>query len=99
MFGQVSECCFGPSAMRLELLILQVFPYFFIRVPVRRVFGQVEQVQTLLTGDVPSGLLRNVGRRLVHYDYQLSVLVMTKYLVQKMDALRRGDAPVVQGEQ
>ena len=66
--------------MPFEFLMLQMIPNFLIRIPVRRILGQMKYVQPGLPGNVVHGLVGDVGRSLIHDHNQMPAAMMLQHL-------------------
>jgi len=81
----VFEFVFRLGLMGFQFLVLQVVPDLFVRIPVGRVFRQVEHMKARLLSDEGSGFLRGVRWRLIHDDNQVAARVMSQHLLEKVD--------------
>ena len=58
----------------------------------------MEYVQATFGIDIVHGFLRCVRRGLIHYNYQMSILVMLQHLSKELDDFLRADSFFVQLE-
>lgn len=85
--------------MTCQLLVLQVIPDLLIRIPIRGVLREMEDMQTRLTGNPGLGLPGRVRRGLVHDDHQVAARVMFEHLREELDHFLRGDPFFQQAKQ
>ena len=79
--------------------MFEVIPHFFVGIPVGRVTGKVEDMETWLAVDKGHGLLGSVRRSIIHQDDQMTTAVMMQHLSQEMNHLVRSNPLFVQGKQ
>ena len=85
--------------MTAQFLMLEMVPDFLVGVPIRRVFGKVEDVQTRLCTNPYSRLFRCVRWCLIHHNDQMSTRMMSEHLMKELDDFSGSDAFSHQSEQ
>ena len=78
--------------MPFEFLVFQMIPQLFVRIPIRGVLGQMENMQSALAVDEGNGLLGRMRWGLIHDNNQMAMFVVTQHLGKKVDYLCGGDA-------
>ena len=71
--------------MTRDLVVFQVVPDFFVRIPIGRVTGQVEHMQAGLASDPSFRFLGCVRRGFVHHDDQMTTRMVSKHLLKELD--------------
>ena len=75
-----------------QLLVLEMVPDFFVWIPIRRVLGKIEYVETRLLVDPSPCFLGRVRRCLIHHNDEVSAWMMSKHLVEELNHFLGRDA-------
>ena len=73
--------------MARQLVVLEMVPYFLVRIPVRRIRRQMKYMQTRLPVDPCSCFLGSMRRCPIHDNDEVTAFVVPKHLPKELDHL------------
>ncbi len=76
----------------------EMVPHLFVRIPIRRVFGEPKHVKSVLRVNVGLGLLGGMWWRLIHHNYRVTSGMMAEHLSQEIDYFVGCDSLLMQSK-
>ena len=78
--------------MALQLVMFQVVPNLFVRIPVWRITWKMKHMEALLAVDIRVGLFRCMRRSLIHHHDKVTTGMMLQHLSEEIDYFTRRNA-------